>query len=137
MSMAAIDAKRDSKWYVIRKSLQRNRGAAAVAVAFVALLLIGSFVTGGLYLRSERQRLMAERMLRDGGDTLDAARKPSGKRSSRSTTGRHLPSVASWRSARSNTASPDSASPISRSSTWADTVAVPCGSVFPRSSFVL
>jgi hypothetical protein len=48
-----IDAKRDSTWYVIRKSLRRYRLAVAVAAAFVLLMTAGVIVSTTLYYRAK------------------------------------------------------------------------------------
>ncbi len=47
----AIDAKRDSGWYVFRKTIHRHRAKVAVAAAFV--VLVGAF---GSYIGWERSR---------------------------------------------------------------------------------
>lgn len=52
----AIDAKRDSGWYVLRKQLRRHRFALLAAAAFVGLLLLSSLVAWSLYASAERAR---------------------------------------------------------------------------------
>lgn len=56
LSGEAINAKRDSGWYVLRKQLRRHRTALLVASAFAALLIVSSAVSWTLYL-SARNRL--------------------------------------------------------------------------------
>jgi tetratricopeptide (TPR) repeat protein len=49
----AIEAKRDSAWYVLRKSVKRHRGPVTAAVAFV-LLLIGALMVSVTLLGKTR-----------------------------------------------------------------------------------
>jgi len=55
-----IEAKRDSAWYVLRKTIWRHKFPVATAVAFV--LLVGGFGTSAAILRAraERHRRLAE-----------------------------------------------------------------------------
>lgn len=55
-----LDAKRDSTWYVIRKSLRRYRMAASVAVAFVILLGASTVALSIMYQSQSRARRDAE-----------------------------------------------------------------------------
>ena len=53
----AIDAKRDSGWYVLRKAIRRHRGRVAVAAAFVALVgAFGSYIRWDSSRQADRQR---------------------------------------------------------------------------------
>jgi len=54
-----IQAKRDSSWYVIRKTASRHRGKVAVLLAFAALVTGSAVALGILYVRSERNRELA------------------------------------------------------------------------------
>jgi non-specific serine/threonine protein kinase/serine/threonine-protein kinase len=56
----AIEAKRDSTWYVLRKSLRRYRVAAGVAVAFVFLLAASTVALSIMYRNQSRAREEAE-----------------------------------------------------------------------------
>lgn len=67
-----IEAKRDSRWYVLRKTMQRHRAAVIVTAGFVVVITIAAVALGVLYARtrtllvevreaSERQRLEAEK----------------------------------------------------------------------------
>jgi non-specific serine/threonine protein kinase/serine/threonine-protein kinase len=49
-----IEAKRDSRWYVLRKTLRRHRAAVAIAAAFLILLTGGTVVSTVLWQRAER-----------------------------------------------------------------------------------
>ncbi len=52
----AIDAKRDSGWYVLRKAIHRHRAKIAVAAAFVMLVgAFGSYIRWDNLRRTERQ----------------------------------------------------------------------------------
>jgi non-specific serine/threonine protein kinase/serine/threonine-protein kinase len=55
-----IDAKRDSHWYVLRKSLHRYRAAAAVALAFVVMVTGSAIALGVMYTRQVAARERAE-----------------------------------------------------------------------------
>jgi len=78
----AIDAKRDSTLYVLRKQIRRHRAPLVVAAGFVVLLIVSSIVAWTLYLRSQeslRKAYLAEahatRLSGKAGqrfDTLDA-----------------------------------------------------------------
>src|SRR5207247_649867 len=54
-----IEAKRDSGWYVLRKSLKRHRAATGAAAAFLILLMAAAVVTFTLYRQAEQQRKQA------------------------------------------------------------------------------
>lgn len=56
----AIEAKRDSGWYVLRKTLQRYRVQTAVAAGFVLLVTGSAISLGVLYGRQNAQRARAE-----------------------------------------------------------------------------
>jgi len=55
-----IDAKRDSAWYVIRKTMQRYRVAAGVALSFVLLLGASTIALSIMYRNQSRARQEAE-----------------------------------------------------------------------------
>ncbi len=55
-----IDAKRDSTWYVIRKSLRRYRVAAGGAAAFVLLLAVSTILLSIMYQNQSRAREKAD-----------------------------------------------------------------------------
>ncbi len=57
----AIEAKRDSTWYLIRKTVTRNKLPVALAVAFVGVLVLFSAAMTVMYRGSERMRAQAER----------------------------------------------------------------------------
>ncbi len=60
-----VAAKRDSAWYVLRKTLRRHRAVLAVVSMFLALL-VGSSVAGwSLYGSAQRARTRATALLRD------------------------------------------------------------------------
>ncbi len=60
-----VAAKRDSAWYVVRKTLRRHRVALAVASLFAALLVGSSVVGWSLYVSAQRARTRATDLLRD------------------------------------------------------------------------
>ncbi|MCA9126040.1 MAG: protein kinase [Planctomycetales bacterium] len=51
-----IEAKRDSVFYLLRKSVQKHRWATLVALAFLTLVFISSVAGWGLYLEAEQAR---------------------------------------------------------------------------------
>ena len=55
-----IEAKRDSGWYVLRKTMRRHRVPVAVAAAIVLLIAIAAIVNFALYRKAEAQRVLAE-----------------------------------------------------------------------------
>ncbi|MHC4101063.1 MAG: WD40 repeat domain-containing serine/threonine protein kinase [Planctomycetota bacterium] len=55
-----IEAKRDSGWYVLRKTLSRHKAVVAVACAFLVLVIGSAVALGVLYGLAERQRALAE-----------------------------------------------------------------------------
>lgn len=68
-----IDARRDSGWYVIRKTLVRHKWRTAVAAAFGLLLVASGIVAGVLYRRAsvEAEKLRQINMFWE--DTLGSA----------------------------------------------------------------
>jgi len=56
----AIEARRDSALYVLRKTLRRYKGPVAATVAFVALLVGSSVLLYGMYQNQSRLRQQAE-----------------------------------------------------------------------------
>jgi len=54
----AIEAKRDSSWYIIRKTMKRNRGLAITAAAFVLMLI--AWGSGMYYAYSQEVEHSAE-----------------------------------------------------------------------------
>ncbi|MHC4067723.1 MAG: protein kinase domain-containing protein, partial [Planctomycetota bacterium] len=55
-----IDAKRDSGWYVLKKTLSKYKVAALAATGFVLLLIGSAGVSTTLWLRADEQRRLAE-----------------------------------------------------------------------------
>ncbi len=51
-----IEAKRNSAWYVLRKSVQRHRGPVAAAAGFVLMLAVGLVVTLALWRQTIEER---------------------------------------------------------------------------------
>ena len=49
-----IEAKRDRKWYVLRKTMKRHRTAVGVAAGFVTILAASAVALGLLYTRAQR-----------------------------------------------------------------------------------
>ncbi len=73
----AIEAKRDSTWYVLRKNFRRYRAPVAVAAGFVLILMAGLIVSLTLWHRSSRalDDTLAARKLADArSDEATAAR---------------------------------------------------------------
>ncbi|MBI4718761.1 MAG: protein kinase [Planctomycetes bacterium] len=62
---APIDAKRDSTWYVFRKTVRRHRTAAAVAIAFVTLVAVFGVAMAVLANRIARERDRANQYAAD------------------------------------------------------------------------
>ena len=56
-----LDAKRDSTWYVIRKSLRRHRVAVGVVIAFVLLLSTSTIALSVMYRNQSLARREADR----------------------------------------------------------------------------
>ena len=56
-----IDAKRDSGWYVLTKTMRRYRPQIGAAAVFLALLVTSVVVSGALYVRAESAREAADR----------------------------------------------------------------------------
>jgi serine/threonine protein kinase len=81
----AIDAKRDSTGYVLRKQLRRHRVAFAVAAGFVLLLAAGLIVSFTLWRASEHHRTEAETNLELARQAEDEA-SASANRAQRITT---------------------------------------------------
>ena len=55
-----IEAKRDSGWYVLKKTLRRYRVPVGAAVSFVVIVLVALVVMTGLWREANRQRRIAE-----------------------------------------------------------------------------
>jgi len=77
LSGAPLDAKRDSRWYVLRKTVARHRLPAALAAAVVLLLVSYAVTMGVLYRKAsaaeqlaERRRQAAENNARISSETL-------------------------------------------------------------------
>lgn len=58
-----IEARRDSGWYVLRKSLRRYRAATATAATFLAMLAIALLFTTLLWREAEHQKNLVEATL--------------------------------------------------------------------------
>lgn len=71
LSGAPIDAKRDSGWYVLKKTLSRHRAAAFITFSFVALSVAAAGTFALLYRTAAQERVRAEQAL----DATDAARR--------------------------------------------------------------
>jgi len=67
-----IEARRDSRWYVFRKTLRRYRVAVAVAALFV-LSIVGSAITLSVLYRESRVQATLARQQRDRARTAEAA----------------------------------------------------------------
>jgi tetratricopeptide (TPR) repeat protein len=65
-----IEAKRDSAWYVLRKSLYRHRAAAAVAAGFVILTMVYGVTMSVLYRDAQREAHRAQQTLTFLQETL-------------------------------------------------------------------
>ena len=65
LSGEPIEAKRDSSWYVLRKTVRRYRGPVAVAVAVLVLLAGGLVATSALYARALAAEAQATRRFDD------------------------------------------------------------------------
>lgn len=55
-----IAARRDSSWYVLRKTVARHRGVSALAATLILIATIASIVLAVLYTQSEASRTLAE-----------------------------------------------------------------------------
>jgi WD40 repeat protein/serine/threonine protein kinase len=55
-----IEAKRDSGWYVFRKTVSRHKAAVVVACSFLVLVIASTVALGVLYGLADRQRVLAE-----------------------------------------------------------------------------
>ncbi|RIK65796.1 MAG: hypothetical protein DCC65_11715 [Planctomycetota bacterium] len=64
-----IEAKRDSGWYLLRKSLSRHRLAASIALAFVLLVTVSAGALFVMYRAQSRLRVTAERHARQAEQT--------------------------------------------------------------------
>ncbi len=60
-----VEAKRDSRLYIIRKQLRRHRVPITIGSAFVLLLVASSVVAWSLYVQAERARAVATQRLWD------------------------------------------------------------------------
>jgi serine/threonine protein kinase len=58
-----IGAKRDSRWYILKKSVRRYKLPMAIAASFVLLLATSLAAISGLYLRAERARQLAAKVI--------------------------------------------------------------------------
>lgn len=56
----AIDAKRDSTWYVVRKNIRRYRGPVMVSAMFILLVFASAVVSTSLYFRARDQQRLAK-----------------------------------------------------------------------------
>ncbi len=65
-----IEAKRDSAWYVLRKSLRRHRVAAAVASGFILLTIVYGATMSVLYRDAQREAHRAQQTLSFLQETL-------------------------------------------------------------------
>jgi tetratricopeptide (TPR) repeat protein len=65
-----IEAKRDSGWYVIKKTLNRHKTGAGVAGAFLATLVVFAGVMTVLYIQKDKAERLAASRLQD----VEAAR---------------------------------------------------------------
>ncbi len=59
-----IEAKRDSHWYIVRKTLARHRVGVAVTAAFAVLVLTSAIALGVLYVQQLRLRTAADEQAR-------------------------------------------------------------------------
>lgn len=59
-----IDAKRDSTWYLVRKTMRRHRGRVTIVAGFGALVFLSSVVAWVLYLSAATARAEAEQQRR-------------------------------------------------------------------------
>ena len=55
-----IEAKRDSGWYVLRKTMRRHRVSVAVVLSIVMLIAVAAVTSFALYRKAEAQRNEAE-----------------------------------------------------------------------------
>jgi len=69
-----IDARRDSRWYVIRKTARRYKAAVAAGVLFIAFLVAFSIVMAAMYQRAEREARKARAINLFLQDTLASVR---------------------------------------------------------------
>ena len=73
-----IEAKRDSAWYVLSKTIQRHKAPTGVAATLVAASLVLSVVLGPLYARAEQAENRANQSLAraeaSGSDVRDLVR---------------------------------------------------------------
>jgi serine/threonine protein kinase len=68
-----IDAKGDSGWYVLRKTLRRYRWRVSIAAAFVAVLAVSSAMLAVLYQRARVETRKARQTVLFLEDTLGSA----------------------------------------------------------------
>lgn len=73
LSDEAIEAKRDSGWYVLRKTLRRYRVQTGVAVGFVFVITASAIALGVLYRKAQVEARKAEITTTFLRDTLAAA----------------------------------------------------------------
>ena len=69
-----IEAKRDSGWYVLRKTLRRYRTAVTVAAAFVLVVMASAFALSVMYGRQLDLRQKAEKAARAEQERAEALR---------------------------------------------------------------
>ncbi|GMU35229.1 MAG: tetratricopeptide repeat protein [Planctomycetia bacterium] len=69
----AIEAKRDSGWYVLRKTLRRYRVQTGVACGFVLIIAVSAVALGILYRKAQVEARKAETTSNFLRDTLAAA----------------------------------------------------------------
>ncbi|MCC7292718.1 MAG: serine/threonine protein kinase [Phycisphaerales bacterium] len=67
----AIEAKRDSSWYVLRKTLQRHRAAVTSAALVAVGLVVFSIVTFAMYRTAEAERARAQTEAMKSRQTVD------------------------------------------------------------------
>jgi WD40 repeat protein/predicted Ser/Thr protein kinase len=60
MAGEAIEAKRDSGWYVLRKTLRRHKVPAGAAAALLVAAVVVAIAMSSLYTRAEQQRQVAQ-----------------------------------------------------------------------------
>ena len=61
----AIDAKRDSHWYVLRKTVHRHKAIVAIGTTAAVIVTAFAFAMTILYFDAERQRGLAEQRTRE------------------------------------------------------------------------
>jgi len=69
-----IEAKRDSSWYVLKKTFFRYKLAASVISSFVLLVMISALALGIMYRKADKQRIRAEQAQRNAENNAEALR---------------------------------------------------------------